>query len=38
VQDMDINEAERVIQKQADVFEEKIDFLKQSYEKTMIPT
>lgn len=32
VKDMDINDAEHVIQKQAEVFEEKIDYLKSIYE------
>ena len=32
VKDMDINEAEHVIQKQAEVFEEKFDYLRSIYE------
>ena len=35
VEGMDINDAERVIQKQAEVFEEKFDYLKSIYEKTI---
>ena len=35
VDGMDINEAEKIIQKQAEVFEEKFDYLKDTYEKTI---
>ena len=35
VNGMDINEAEKIIQKQAEVFEEKFDYLKDTYEKTI---
>jgi glucosylglycerate synthase len=38
VVDMDINDAEIVIQKQAEVFEEKIDYLKSIYEDPITPT
>jgi hypothetical protein len=32
---MDINDAETIIQKQAELFEEKFDYLKSTYEKTI---
>ena len=35
VQDMDINDAEKLIQQQADLFEEKFDYLKDIYQKTI---
>ena len=35
VKGMDINEAETIIQKQAELFEEKFDYLKETYEKTI---
>ena len=38
VKDMNINEAEIVIQKQAELFEEKIDYLRSIYEDPIIPT
>jgi glycosyltransferase involved in cell wall biosynthesis len=38
VEDMDINEAEKVIQKQAELFEEKFDYLRSIYEDPIIPT
>lgn len=38
VNDMDINDAEIVIQKQAEVFEEKFDYLRSIYEDPIIPT
>lgn len=38
VKDMDINEAETVIQKQANIFEEKIDYLLSKYENNLTPT
>ena len=38
VKDMDINEAEIVIQKQAEIFEEKFDYLRSIYENTIMPT
>lgn len=38
VRDMDINEAEIVIQKQAELFEEKIDYLRSIYEDPIMPT
>jgi hypothetical protein len=36
--DMDINEAEIVIQKQAEIFEEKFDYLRSIYEDQITPT
>ena len=38
VKDMDINEAEIVIQKQAEIFEEKFDYLRSIYEDKITPT
>jgi hypothetical protein len=38
VKDMDINEAEIVIQKQAEIFEEKFDYLRSIYENPIMPT
>jgi glucosylglycerate synthase len=38
VKDMDINEAEIVIQKQAEIFEEKFDYLRSIYEGPVTPT
>lgn len=38
VKDMDINEAEIVIQKQAELFEEKLDYLRSIYENSGMPT
>ncbi len=38
VKDMDINDAEIVIQKQAEVFEEKFDYLRSIYEDPIMPT
>jgi glucosylglycerate synthase len=38
VEDMDMNEAENVIQKQAEVFEEKFDYLRSIYEDPITPT
>jgi hypothetical protein len=38
VKDMDMNEAETVIQKQAELFEEKFDYLRSIYEDPMMPT
>jgi hypothetical protein len=38
VKDMDINEAEIVIQKQAEIFEEKFDYLRSIYEDPIMPT
>ena len=38
VEDMDINEAEIIIQKQAEVFEEKFEYLKSFYENQIVPT
>ena len=38
VEDMDINDAEIVIQKQAEVFEEKFDYLRSIYEDPIMPT
>ena len=38
VKAMDINEAEIVIQKQAEIFEEKFDYLRSIYENTIMPT
>ncbi|MEF8879811.1 MAG: glycosyl transferase family 2 [Candidatus Thermoplasmatota archaeon] len=38
VDDMDINEAEKVIQKQADIFEDKFEYLLSKYEETITPT
>ena len=38
VKDMDINEAEIIIQKQAEIFEEKIDYLRSIYEDPIMPT
>jgi hypothetical protein len=38
VKDMDMNEAENVIQKQAEVFEEKFDYLRSIYEEPITPT
>ena len=38
VKEMNINEAEIVIQKQAEIFEEKFDYLRSIYEDPMIPT
>jgi hypothetical protein len=38
VKDMDMNEAENVIQKQAEVFEAKFDYLKSIYEDPITPT
>ena len=37
VKDMDINEAEIVIQKQAEIFEEKFDYLRSVYENRIMP-
>jgi hypothetical protein len=38
VKDMDINEAEIVIQKQAEIFEEKFEYLKSLYERPLTQT
>jgi hypothetical protein len=38
VDKMDINDAELVIQKQAEIFEEKFDYLRSIYEDPIIPT
>jgi hypothetical protein len=38
VKEMNIHEAEIVIQKQAEIFEEKFDYLRSIYEDPMIPT
>jgi hypothetical protein len=38
VKDMDINEAEIVIQKQGELFEEKLDYLRSIYENSGMPT
>ena len=38
VKDMDINDAEIVIQKQAEIFEEKFDYLRSIYEDPIMPT
>jgi glucosylglycerate synthase len=38
VKDMDINDAEKVIQKQAEIFEDKLDYLLSKYEETAAPT
>jgi hypothetical protein len=38
VKGMDINEAEMIIQKQAEIFEEKFDYLRSIYEDPMMPT
>jgi hypothetical protein len=38
VKDMDINESEIVIQKQAEIFEEKFDYLRSIYEDQITPT
>ncbi len=38
VDDMDINDAEKVIQKQAEVFEEKFDYLRSIFEDPVMPT
>jgi len=38
VKDMDINEAEIVIQKQAEIFEEKFNYLRSIYEDPIVPT
>jgi hypothetical protein len=38
VKEMDINEAEIVIQKQAEIFEEKFDYLRSVYEEQIMPT
>jgi len=38
VKDMDINQAEIIIQKQAELFEEKIDYLRSIYEDPIMPT
>ena len=38
VKDMDINEAEIIIQKQAEIFEEKFDYLRSIYEDPIAPT
>ncbi len=38
VEDMDINSAEIVIQKQAEIFEEKFDYLRSIYEDPVMPT
>jgi hypothetical protein len=38
VKDMDMNEAETVIQKQAEIFEEKFDYLRSIYQDPIIPT
>jgi hypothetical protein len=38
VKDMDMNEAENVIQKQAEVFEEKFEYLRSIYEEPISPT
>lgn len=36
VKDMDINDAEKIIQKQAEIFEEKFDYLRSAYENTVV--
>ncbi|MCK5636730.1 MAG: hypothetical protein KAH91_04845, partial [Thermoplasmatales archaeon] len=38
VEDMDINDAEMVIQKQAEIFEEKINYLRSAYEDPIVQT
>jgi hypothetical protein len=38
VKDMDINGAEKIIQKQAEIFEEKFDYLRSIYEDLIVPT
>ena len=38
VKDMDINEAEKIIQRQAEIFEEKFDYLRSIYEDPIVPT
>ncbi len=38
VKDMDFNQAETIIQKQAEVFEDKFDYLRSIYEDTIMPT
>jgi len=38
VKDMDINEAEKIIQKQAELFEEKFEYLQSIYEDPLMPT
>ncbi len=38
VKDMDINEAEKIIQKQAEVFEGKFEYLRSIYEEPITPT
>ena len=38
VKDMDMNEAEMIIQKQAEIFEEKFDYLRSIYEDPIMPT
>jgi hypothetical protein len=38
VKNMDMNQAEMVIQKQAEIFEEKFDYLRSIYEEPIMPT
>ena len=38
VKDMDVNGAEKVIQRQAEIFEEKYDYLRSIYEDMIVPT
>ena len=38
VKDMDMNQAENIIQKQAEVFEEKFDYLRSIYEDPITQT
>jgi len=38
VENMDINQAEKVIQKQAEIFEQKFDYLRSIYENSTVPT
>ena len=38
VEDMDINDAEKVIQRQAELFEEKFDYLSSIYKEYVVPT
>jgi len=38
VKDMDVNGAEKVIQRQAEIFEEKFDYLRSIYEDMIVPT
>lgn len=38
VENMDINDAEKVIQRQAEIFEDKLDYLLSKYEETVTPT